>query len=54
MESLMEWLSAPEGPELIDTHSDPPTNTDMALAVGVDPEHLYQNPHGVVAGLGLI
>ena len=40
----MEWLSTPEGPELIDTHSDPPTTPDMAMAVGLDPDHLYQNP----------
>ena len=26
----------------------------MALAVGLDPYYLYQNPKGVVAGIGLI
>ena len=26
----------------------------MALAVGLDPDHLYRNPKGVVAGIGLV
>ena len=25
----------------------------MALAVGLDPDHLYRNPKGVIAGIGL-
>ena len=54
MESLLDWLSSPEGPDLIDSHSDPPTTPYMALAVSLDPYFLYQNPKGVVAGIGLI
>ena len=54
MKDFLEWLSTPEGPELVDTHSDPPTTPDMAMAVGLDPEHLYQNPPGAVAGIGLV
>ena len=54
MKSFLEWLSAPDGPELIDSHSDPPTMPYMALAVGLDPYYLYQNPNGVMAGIGLI
>ena len=54
MRSLLEWLSALDGPDLIDSHSDPPTMSFMALAVGLDPHYLYQNPKGVVAGIGLI
>ena len=54
MKNFLEWLSAPEGPELIDTHFDLPTTPDMALAMGLDPEHLYQNPKGVMAGIGLV
>ena len=49
MKRFLEWLSTPEGPDLIDSHSDPPTVPYMALAVGLDPDHLYRNPKGVVA-----
>ena len=54
MRRFLEWLSTPEGPDLIDSHSDPPTVPYMALAVGLDPDHLYRNPKGVVAGIGLV
>ena len=54
MKCFLEWLSTPEGPDLIDSHSDPPTMPYMALAVGLDPDHLYQNPKGVMAGIGLV
>ena len=54
MKRFLEWLSTPEGPDLIDSHSDPPTMPYMALAVGLDPDHLYRNPKGVVAGIGLV
>ena len=46
MRNFLEWLSAPEGPDLIDSHSDPPTMPYMALAVGLDPYYLYQNLEG--------
>ena len=54
MENLLDWLSSLEGPDLIDTHSDPPTMPYMCLAIGLDPYFIYQNPKGVVAGVGLI
>ena len=54
MKRFLEWLSTPEGPDLIDSHSDPPTMPYMALAVGLDPDHLYRNPKGVIAGVGLV
>ena len=54
MKNFLEWLSAPEGPNLIDSHSDPPTMPYMALAVALDPDHLYWNPKGVVVRIGLV
>ena len=54
VESLREWLSHPEGPELIDSHANPPIETFRALAIGLDPEFLYKDPKEVVVGLGMV
>ena len=52
VESLREWLSQPEGPDLIDTHTDSQMETFHALAIGLDPEFLYGTES--VVGLGVV
>ena len=54
VESLLDWLSKPQGPELIDSHSEPPSTPYMAVAIGVDPNFLYENSKGAWVGLGLV
>ena len=52
VESLRDWLSCPEGPELIDTHGDSDMETFRALAIGLDPEFLYRAES--VVGVGVV
>ena len=52
VESLREWLSQPEGPQLIDTHGGPDAETYRALAIGLDPDYLYDKE--AVVGLGVV
>ena len=52
MESLRKWLSQPEGPQLIDTHGGPDAETYRALAIGLDPDYLYDKE--AVVGLGVV
>ena len=52
VESLREWLSQPEGPQLIDTHGGPDAETYRALAIGLDPVYLYDRE--AVVGLGVV
>ena len=50
--SLRKWLSQPEGPQLIDTHGGPDAETYRALAIGLDPDYLYDKE--AVVGLGVV
>ena len=52
VESLREWLSHPEGPQLIDTHGGPDTESYRALAIGLDPQCLYDEEAEV--GIGIV
>ena len=52
VESLREWLTRLEGPELIDTHGGSDVETYRALAIGLDPECLYGTESMV--GLGVV
>ena len=52
MESLRKWLSQPKGPQLIDTHGGPDAETYRALAIGLDPDYLYDKE--AVVGLGVV
>ena len=52
VESLREWLSHPEGPQLIDTHGGPDAESYHALAIGLDPQCLYDKEAEV--GIGIV
>ena len=52
VESLREWLSHPEGPQLIDTHGGPDAESYRALAIGLDPQCLYDEEAEV--GIGIV
>ena len=52
VESLREWLSQPEGPQLINTHGGPDSESYRALAIGLDPDYLYGKE--AVVGLGMV
>ena len=52
VESLRGWISHPKGPQLIDTHGGPDSESYRALAIGLDPKYLYDKEAEV--GIGIV